>query len=268
MDLSTPKVMGILNITPDSFYDGGSYTTRKEILHRVETMLEEGADFIDVGGVSTRPGAKLISEKTERQRVIPAVEIIMKRFPDAVISVDTFRASVARAAVEEGASLINDISAGAFDENLFETVSRLNVPYVLMHMKGIPETMQKNPAYTDVMTEITGFFVEKMNRLKQFGIKDIILDPGFGFGKTLEHNYEILRNLHDLQIFGLPVMAGISRKSMICKALNVKPAEALNGTTALHGIALLKGADILRVHDVKEAKEVVKLSLMFKVPKA
>ncbi len=259
VDLSSPKIMGILNVSPDSFYDGGKYQTGKQILNRVEKMLEEGADFIDVGGMSSRPGAKTVSEKMEMKRVIPVIKTIAKKFPNALISVDTFRARVAKASVEEGAALINDISAGAFDENLFKTISGLNVPYVLMHMQGTPPTMQKNPAYNNVVKEIIDFFIKKLNKVKQAGIQDILLDPGFGFGKTVEHNYGILRNLHDLQIFGLPVMVGISRKSMICKALKINPEKALNGTTALHAIALLRGADILRVHDVKEAKEVMEL---------
>jgi len=259
VDLSSPKVMGILNVTPDSFYDGGKYQTEKQMLNHVEKMLEEGADFIDVGGASSRPGAKMISVKEEMHRLIPAIESIVKKFPDVVISADTFRPEVARAAVEAGASLINDISAGCFDVELFETAAQLKVPYVLMHMKGRPATMQKTPRYKNVTGEIIEFFTKKLNLLKKSGINDVILDPGFGFGKTLEHNYDILRNLRDLQIFGLPVLVGISRKSMICKALKVNPENALNGTTALHAIALLHGADILRVHDVKEAKEVMML---------
>lgn len=259
VDLSTPKIMGILNVTPDSFYDGGRHQSDRQMLAHVEKMLAEGADFIDVGGMSSRPGAKMISEATELKRVIPAVTLITRRFPKALVSVDTFRSHVARLAIEAGASMINDISAGRFDKKLFETAARLKTPYVLMHMKGTPANMQKRPAYTNVMREITDFFVEKLNRLKEVGVTDVILDPGFGFGKTLEHNYGILRNLHDLRIFGLPVMIGISRKSMICKALNIHPGNALNGTTALHAIALLKGADILRVHDVKEARQVIKL---------
>lgn len=265
VDLSTPKIMGILNVSPDSFYDGGRYKTDKHIIRQVAKMLDEGASFVDVGGMSSRPGAKLVSEKEELKRVIPVIKLLSKKKPEAILSVDTFRSKVAQAAVEEGAAMINDISAGAFDENLLTTVAGLNVPYILMHMKGAPATMQKKPEYKDVVGEITDFFINKLNLLKMLGVKDIALDPGFGFGKTLEHNYRILGNLRDLQIFGLPVMVGISRKSMVCKALKVNPADALNGTTALHGIALLHGADILRVHDVKEANEVVKLSLMFRV---
>jgi len=264
VDLSTPKIMGILNVSPDSFYDGGRYKTEKQIIHHVAKMLDEGASFVDVGGISSRPGAKLISEKEELKRVIPIIKLLSKRFPEAILSVDTFRSTVAWAAVEEGTSMINDISAGTFDKRLLETVAQVNVPYILMHMKGTPATMQKNPKYKDVLGEITDFFINRLNLLRALGVKDIVLDPGFGFGKTLEHNYRILRNLRDLQIFGLPVMVGISRKSMVCKALKVNPADALNGTTALHGIALLNGADILRVHDVKETNEVIKLSLMFK----
>ncbi len=264
VDLSTPKIMGILNVSPDSFYDGGRYKTEKQMLGHAGNMLAEGAAFIDVGGMSSRPGARAVSEKEELKRVIPVVRLLSGKFPEAIISVDTCRSKVARAAVEEGAAMINDISAGSFDKKLLETVAHLNIPYILMHMKGEPATMQKNPKYKDVVGEITDFFINKLNLLKALGVKDIALDPGFGFGKTLEHNYRILGNLRDLQIFGLPVMVGISRKSIVCKALKVNPTEALNGTTALHSIALLHGADILRVHDVKEADEVVKLSLMFK----
>ena len=263
VDLSTPKVMGILNVSSDSFYDGGKYATVKQILSRVAAMLEEGADFIDVGGVSTRPGAKMTGVNDELKRVVPAVKMIVKKFPDALISVDTCRAKVAKEAVEAGAAMINDVSAGNFDAKLFETVSCMNVPYVLMHMQGTPATMQQNPVYKNVTLDIMDFFVEKLTRLKEYGIKDIILDPGFGFGKTLEHNYDILRNLRDFRILGLPLMVGISRKSMVCKALKVNPDKALNGTTALHAIALMQRADILRAHDVKEAKEVIELAGYF-----
>ncbi len=259
LDFSTPKVMGILNITPDSFHDGGINLNKSDIIRNTEKMLKDGADIIDVGGMSSRPGAKQITVNEELERVIPAIKSIVKAFSNAIISIDTYRSEVLSAAVSEGASIINDISAGAFDCNLFETVARLKTPYILMHMKGTPLNMQENPVYKNVTLEVTGFFIEKLALLKKAGVNDIILDPGFGFGKTVEHNYELLKNLADFNIFGLPVMAGISRKSMICKPLKISPADALNGTTALHAVALMNGANILRVHDVKEAKQVIEL---------
>ena len=259
VDLDSPLVMGILNITPDSFYDGGLYHSEKVILTQVEKMLSEGATFIDIGGMSSRPGAVLISARIERNRVVPAIEKINKEFPEAFISIDTFRASVAKAAVEAGAVLINDISAGNLDEKMFSTVAALGVPYVLMHMQGEPATMQNNPSYENVLQDILDFFILKLGQLKELGVKDVILDVGFGFGKTLEDNYKILNNLSVYKMLELPLLVGISRKSMIYKLLKVGPEEALNGTTALHMIALQQGAKILRVHDVQQANECITL---------
>jgi dihydropteroate synthase len=252
--------MGILNLTPDSFFDGGKYRDEQAILSQAEKMLQDGATLLDIGGASSRPGAALVSESEELKRVIPVVELLLKHFPDALLSVDTWRASLAKEAVASGASLINDISAGNFDAPLLETVAELQVPYVLMHMQGTPDTMQQNPHYEDVVTEVLDFFIQKISQLRAMGIKDIVLDPGFGFGKTVAHNFTLLKNLHIFQaVCGLPVLAGLSRKSMICKPLQIKPSDALNGTTALHMIALQNSASILRVHDVKEAMQVIAL---------
>ena len=260
LDLSSPIVMGILNLTPDSFFDGGKYRDEQAILSQAEKMLQDGATLLDIGGASSRPGAVLVSESEELKRVIPVVELLLKHFPDALLSVDTWRASLAKEAVASGASLINDISAGNFDAPLLETVAELQVPYVLMHMQGTPDTMQQNPHYEDVVTEVLDFFIQKISQLRAMGIKDIVLDPGFGFGKTVAHNFTLLKNLHIFQaVCGLPVLAGLSRKSMICKPLQIKPSDALNGTTALHMIALQNSASILRVHDVKEAMQVIAL---------
>lgn len=264
LDLSEPLVMGILNVTPDSFFDGGRYTGRDEALRRVEQMLREGAAIIDLGGMSSRPGARIISEEEELERVLPVVEAVAARFPEAILSVDTIRARVAREAVEAGAHIVNDISAGRFDEDLFATVAKLQVPYVLMHMRGTPRDMQQNPEYEDVVREVLDFLIEKLGALRAAGVKDVIVDPGFGFGKTVQHNYQLLKNLHAFRITGCPVLAGISRKSMICKVLGVSPAEALNGTTALHMVALQQGASILRAHDVAEARQVIRLWQEFK----
>jgi dihydropteroate synthase len=259
LDLNTPAVMGILNVTPDSFFDGGKFTHEKTMLEHVEKMLEEGADIIDIGACSTRPGAKEISAEEERARLLPALKAIRKKIPDTIISVDTYRSEIAKAAAEEGADMINDISGGTMDENMFEEIARLHVPYVLMHIKGTPAGMQKNPSYENVTAEVKKYFEEKITKLKALGVKQIILDPGFGFGKTLEHNYTLLKNLSEFKSFGFPILAGISRKSMVNKALGTIPEKALNGTTVLNTIALLNGASILRVHDVKEAKEAVKV---------
>jgi len=259
VDLSTPLVMGILNITPDSFYDGGKNIEEKNIFSNTEKMISEGAAIIDVGAVSTKPGAKEISEKEELQRLFPLLEKLIKSFPKTIFSVDTFRSVVAEKAIDCGVSIINDISAGGFDKKMFDVIAKNNVPYIIMHIKGTPQNMQVNPTYDDVVKEIIFYFSEKVNILKSLGVNDIIIDPGFGFGKTVEHNYEILNNLDLFNVFGLPVMVGLSRKSMINKVLNIKPEEALNGTTILNTLALDRGANILRVHDVKEAVEAVKI---------
>jgi len=256
--------MGILNTTPDSFFDGGRYRGVDEALVQAERMLSAGAGIIDVGGASSRPGANAVSEPDELSRVMPVLEAIHRRFSQAILSVDTWRASVAVAAVEAGARMVNDISAGAFDPALYPALAHINrkspVYYVLMHMQGTPATMQLNPQYDDVVTDVLDFFLFKLHELQQMGIYDVVLDPGFGFGKTVEHNYTLLRRLADFQaVTGRPVLAGISRKSMICKVLGVNPEQALNGTTALHMVALQNGARILRAHDVKEAVETVKL---------
>jgi dihydropteroate synthase len=259
IDLSIPKVMGILNVTPDSFYDGKKFTTPSDILNQAETMISEGADFIDVGGYSSRPGAENIFQEEEINRVVPAIELIVKKFPTTILSVDTFRAEVARRAIDAGAHIINDISGGDLDETMFGTVATLKIPYVLMHMKGTPQTMTQLSSYENLLLEIISSLQSKINRLHQLGVKDIIVDPGFGFAKNMEQNFELLKKLDQLQVLGMPILAGLSRKSMIWKTLKISSDEALNGTTSLNTIALLKGASILRVHDVKEAKEVISL---------
>jgi dihydropteroate synthase len=259
LDLSTPKIMGILNVTPDSFFDGGRYNSVDNALFQVEKMLGEGADIIDVGGMSSRPGAEVISTEEELRRVIPIVEAIQQRFSDAILSIDTVKAEVAKQAIEAGGRLVNDISAGQFDAQLYETVARLNVPYFLMHMNGTPKTMQHNPEYDNVVTHVTDFFIREIGILRALGVKDIILDVGFGFGKTIEHNYQLLKKLQDFKIFDLPLLVGVSRKSMIYKFLDIEPESALNATSALHFLALQNGGNLLRVHDVKEAKEVIQL---------
>lgn len=259
VSLERPVVMGILNVTPDSFYDGGRHATIDAALRHCEQMLAQGATFIDVGGMSSRPGAPIIEEHEEKSRVLPVIEALTQRFPEALLSVDTIRSSVAKACVEAGACLVNDISAGRFDESLIETVARLGVPYVLMHMKGTPADMQQQAHYEDVVREVLDFFIREVNRLHEAGVKDIILDPGFGFGKTVEHNYSLLKHLQTFMMLEKPLLVGISRKSMICRVLEVPPHKALNGSTALHMAALLNGASILRVHDVAEAMEVIRL---------
>lgn len=265
IDLSVPRVMGILNVTPDSFYDGSRYGTTKEILGAAEVMLKEGADILDIGGYSSRPGAKDIPVEEEGDRVFKAIKLIKREFPDAIISIDTFRADIAREAILGcGALMINDISGGEADTKMFSTVEKLNVPYILMHMRGDPRTMQKRPVYDDVVADILKWFGERIFRLNSAGVKDIIIDPGIGFGKTLDNNFELIRRLGDFSITGLPVLIGISRKSMIWKTLEISAGEALNGTTAMNAIALLNGADILRVHDVKEAVQTVKLMTRIK----
>ncbi len=259
LSLDKPRVMGILNVTPDSFYDGGKYTSDRAIMNQVERMLSEGADLIDVGGMSSRPGAVLIDEELEVKRVIPVVRSILTHFPNTLISVDTVRSSVAREAAAAGAVMINDISAGKFDAKMCSTVAELQLPYVLMHMQGSPEDMQHNPEYSQVTVEVLDFFIQKLGELRALGVKDVILDPGFGFGKTVAHNYQLLTNLSAFSMLDCPVLAGLSRKSMICKVLEVNPSKALNGTTALHMVALQNGARLLRVHDVKEARETISL---------
>jgi dihydropteroate synthase len=260
IDLEIPRVMGILNITPDSFYRGSRFNTDIEIIQAATKMLKDGADILDIGGYSSRPGAKDISSAEESNRVLRVIKLVNREHPDTIISVDTFRADIAREAVLGcGALIINDISGGDADKKMFQVVAELNVPYVMMHMKGVPRTMQIKPVYDDIVADILRWFGDRIYKLKSEGVKDIIIDPGFGFGKTIEHNFELLRRLYDFSIAGLPVLVGISRKSMIWKTLNIEAEDALNGTTAINTIALCNGADILRVHDVKEAVQTVKL---------
>ena len=260
MDLSEPQVMGILNVTPDSFYAGSRGVTERYILDRLHQIVNEGASIIDIGACSTRPGADEVSIEEEMSRLRMGLELIRKHRPDAIVSVDTYRADVAKMCVEEyGAAIINDISAGQMDEQMFPTIAKLGVPYIIMHMKGTPQDMQVSPKYDHFLKEIFYYFSEKVQKLRDLGVKDIIIDPGFGFGKTLEHNYELMNHLEEFSLFELPLLVGVSRKSMIYKLLGTTPEEALNGTTALHTIALLKGANILRVHDVKEAVESIKI---------
>jgi dihydropteroate synthase len=261
LSLATPVAMGILNVTPDSFFAGSRTVTGKTVLERAEKLLSEGAAILDIGGYSSRPGATDIPPEEEINRIVPAIKSIVKEFPEAVISVDTFRANVAEAAIGAGAAIINDISGGTLDGAMFATVARLQVPYILMHMRGTPQTMQSLTRYENLVPEMLAYFAEKTDRLKQLGVKDIILDPGFGFAKTVAQNYEVLNQLQTFNLAGLPVLAGMSRKSMTYKALEIGPEEALNGTTALNMMALTKGAKILRVHDVKEAVQTIKLFL-------
>ncbi|WP_068595576.1 dihydropteroate synthase [Vaginella massiliensis] len=261
IDLSRPKIMGIINTTPDSFYDGGSSETLDLILKKAEKFLSEGATFLDIGGYSTKPGAENVSEDLELQRTVPVVEAIVKRFPEALLSVDTFRSKVARKTIEAGAHLINDVSGGSLDNQMFSTIADLQVPYVLMHMQGTPQTMQNDPKYQDVTLEVNQFLLEKAKQLQQMKVSDIILDPGFGFAKTLDHNYELFNKLELIGFGEFPVLVGISRKSMLYKLLNTTPKEVLAGTSALNLLALQKGAKILRVHDVKEAQQMIKIHL-------
>lgn len=260
IDLTSPKVMGILNVTPDSFYDGGSYKNDLGILKHVEKMLEEGATFIDVGGYSSRPNAVHIAESEELSRVLPVVELILKRFPNTLLSIDTFRSEVAKLCIDAGAALINDISAGKMDVNMFQTMADLQVPYIMMHMQGTPLTMQQHAHYDNLIKDVLFYFSERIALARQFGIIDLITDPGFGFAKTIHHNYELLNKLDLLKILELPFLVGISRKSMIHKVLGKSAKDSLNGTTVLNTIALQKGANILRVHDVKEALECISLT--------
>jgi dihydropteroate synthase len=259
IDLSRPAVMAILNLTPDSFYKDSRIDSIDEALQRVADFLKAGAKFIDLGAYSSRPGATDISEEEELNRLIPVVEALAKEFPEALLSIDTFRAKVAENAIQAGAHLINDISAGNLDLKMFETVAKLKVPYIMMHMKGNPQTMQENPTYENITKEVHSYFDDKIKNLTQKGVTDIIIDPGFGFAKTIAHNYELLQKMETLNAFNLPILVGFSRKSMITKVLHNKANDALNGTTILNTIALTKGASILRVHDVKEAVECIAL---------
>ncbi len=259
IDLSQPKIMGILNITPDSFFDGGKYKDEKAILEQVEKMMTEGASFIDIGAYSSRPGAKNVSEKEELGKITPIVNLLTKEFKDILISIDTFRSVVASECIEAGAALINDIYAGFQDQNILPTIAKYKVPYIMMHMRGTPQTMQQHTNYENLVRDILFYFSERVSKARELGIHDIIIDPGFGFAKTVEQNYELLKNLDLFQNMNLPILTGLSRKSMIYKVLQTDVKNALNGTTALHIYALQKGANILRVHDVKEAMECVKL---------
>lgn len=259
IDLSNPKVMGILNLTPNSFYDGGTLKNDKDILNRAEKMLLEGATFIDIGGYSSKPNAEEVNESEELKRVIPAIDLLVNNFPDILISIDTFRSAIVKSAIETGACMVNDISAGNFDSNLFATVAKLQVPYIMMHMQGTPTTMQLNPTYDDITKDIICYFSQKIRASRKLGINDIIIDVGFGFGKTLDQNYKLLHNLTLFKNLGVPLLTGVSRKSMLYKLLEITPKKALNATTAANTIALLNGSNILRVHDVKEAMETVKI---------
>lgn len=260
MDLSVPRVMGILNVTPDSFYAGSRKQTERDIAERVEQLMEEGADIIDIGAYSSRPNAKDVAAEEEMERLEKGLRIIRQLAPDTVVSVDTFRASVAQRCVGEyGVAMINDISAGELDSCMFETVACLGVPYIMMHMQGTPQNMQVAPHYDNLIQDIMTYFARKIQALRELGQKDIIVDPGFGFGKTLEHNYELMNRLERLKILELPVLVGVSRKSMVYKLLDITPDESLNGTSVLHTIALLKGSSILRVHDVRACREVVRI---------
>lgn len=259
IDLSIPKVMGILNVTPNSFFDGGKYKNEGEIISQVDKMLSEGATFIDIGAYSSKPSAEFVTEQEEIDRIVPAIELILKHFPETLLSIDTFRAEVAKASIESGAAIINDIAAGELDDKMFDVIAKYNVPYIMMHMRGNPQTMQSLTQYDDIIKEMLFYFSEKVNKARSLGINDLILDPGFGFAKTTNQNYEVMQKMELFNLLELPVLAGISRKSMIYKALNITPQEALNGTTFLNTIALTKEAKILRVHDVKEAMECVTL---------
>lgn len=259
IDLSTPKIMGILNITPNSFYDGGKYSLENNAIAQVEKMLKEGATFIDIGAYSSKPNAEFVSEEEELNRIIPVVKTLIKEFPEALLSIDTFRSTVAQECINNGAALINDISAGSLDKKMMGVIASNNVPYIMMHLRGTPQTMQDQTNYEHIINEILTYFSDKVNKARSLGINDLIIDPGFGFAKTTDQNYEILSNLEQFKMLELPILAGVSRKSMIYKTLDTSPEEALNGTTVLNTIAITKGATIIRVHDVKEAMECVKL---------
>jgi len=259
IDLTSPKVMGILNVTPNSFYDGGKHSDDESVLFQVEKMLSEGATFIDIGAYSSKPSAEFVSEEEEISRLIPVIQLVLKHFPDTLISVDTFRAKVAKAAIEKGACIINDISAGSLDAAMMATVAKLHVPYIMMHMKGNPQTMQSMANYENITKEMLFYFSEKVAQARSLGISDLLIDPGFGFAKTKDQNFDVMNNLELFQMLELPVLVGVSRKSMIYKTLETSPEFALNGTTVLNTIALQKGANILRVHDVREAIETINL---------
>ena len=259
VDLSTPKVMGILNVTPNSFFDGGRYKNETEILAHVEKMLFDGATFTDIGAYSSKPNAEFVSEQEEISRIVPVVDLILKHFPETIISIDTFRSEVARASIDSGAAIINDIAAGNLDDKMLETVAKYNVPYIMMHMRGNPQTMQTLTDYNDIVKEMLFYFSEKVAMARSFGINDLIIDPGFGFAKTIAQNYEVFQKMELFNMLELPLLVGISRKSMIYKTLDTTIENALNGTTVLNTLALTKGAKILRVHDVKEAVECVTL---------
>ncbi len=261
LDLSKPVVMGILNLTPDSFFEGSRLQNLDETLRQAEKMLSENAAILDFGAVSTRPGAAEVSGEDEKKRLIPAIEAVFREFPEAVISVDTFRSGVAELALKSGAKIINDISGGQFDPKMFRTAARLGTPYILSHIKGTPQTMHLEPKYDDVVQEILDYFIREVGKLRELGVADIILDPGFGFGKTIAHNFEILRKMQVFKILDLPILAGVSRKSMVWKTLKTTPENALVGTAALHVFALQQGAKILRAHDVRAANEVIKMCL-------
>ncbi len=259
IDLSVPKVMGILNVTPNSFFDGGKYKNENEILSQVEKMLNEGATFIDIGAYSSKPNAEFVSEEEEINRIIPVLQLILNHFPKTLLSIDTFRSKVAEVCLENGAALINDISAGNLDDKMFEIIARYNVPYIMMHMRGTPQTMQTLTDYDDIVKEMLFYFSERIHKARSYGINDLVIDPGFGFAKTIAQNYEVLQKLDLFQMLELPLLVGVSRKSMVYKPLGTSADEGLNGTTFLNTIALTKGASILRVHDVKEAVECVTL---------
>ena len=263
IDLSKPVVMGILNVTPDSFFDGGKYKTEKKIIQRAEEILKQGATIIDIGAFSTRPGTEAVPTKEEIDRLLPAVKAVRKAFPEASLSIDTFRSWVALTVIEEcGPCIVNDVSGGNFDPHMFDIIGKLGVPYILMHMLGNPLLMEKNPVYEDIIRDISMFFTDRVKKLTSAGVKDVILDPGFGFGKTMAHNYELLNRLDSFKVFQLPLMAGVSRKSMIHKLLDSDPEQALNGTSVVNTLALMGGTDILRVHDVREAVEAVRIMNM------
>ncbi|WP_298536302.1 dihydropteroate synthase [uncultured Algibacter sp.] len=259
IDLAFPKIMGILNITPDSFYDVGTYKNEKEVLHHVENMLTKGATFIDVGAYSSRPNADHVSENDELKRILPIVDLVLKEFPETILSIDTFRSEVAKQCIEAGAAMINDISAGLLDDNMLPTIAKLQVPYIMMHMRGTPQNMQQQTTYDDLVKDVLYYFSERIAAAKALGVIDMLIDPGFGFAKTLDQNYELLNKLELFKMIEKPLLIGVSRKSMIYKTLKTTAQEALNGTSVLNTIALQKGASILRVHDVKEAVECVKL---------